>query len=84
MAKYRSRLCPLFGKPHCHAISVECPFAVDLKLDLDLQQTISHNSQKIKAGRLTSQLVAVNGKREKSQPSCDGRSDVRRIYLEEI
>lgn len=30
---------------------------------------------------MTLQLVADNGKRENSHPSCEGRSDVRRIYL---
>ena len=33
-------------------------------------------------GERTSQFVAVNGTREKSHPSCEGRSEVRRIYLE--
>lgn len=30
---------------------------------------------------MTIQLVADNGRRENSHPSCEGRSDVRRIYL---
>jgi hypothetical protein len=30
----------------------------------------------------TSQFVAVKGTREKSHPSCEGRSEVRRMYLE--
>lgn len=35
----------------------------------------------ILGGIKTIQLVAVNGRRENSHPSCEGRSDVRRIYL---
>jgi hypothetical protein len=34
--------------------------------------------------RITSQFVAVKGTREKSHPSCEGRSEVRRMYLQQL
>lgn len=54
-----------------------------LKGDFDLQGTISRSGSRgfLAGGILTLQLVADNGKRENSHPSCEGRSDVRRIYL---
>lgn len=80
-AKDRSGGGSLFGEPDGHSIAVEVTLAVDLELDFNL-----HSNEPMIRGAweeraLTSQLVAVSGKREKSQPSCDGRSDVRRTYL---
>lgn len=77
----RPGCCSLFSEPDGHSIAVEITLAVDLELDFNLHS----NEPRIRAAweeRVsTSQLVAVSGKREKSQPSCDGRSDVRRTYL---
>lgn len=57
--------------------------AMYLKGDFDLQETLSRLCLRgVLAGDImTLQLVADNGKREYSHPSCEGRSDVRRIYL---
>lgn len=54
-----------------------------LKGDFDLQGTLSRLCLRglLAGGIMTLQLVADNGKRENSHPSCEGRSDVRRIYL---
>lgn len=54
-----------------------------LKGGFDLQGTLSRLClRRFLAGDImTLQLVADNGKRENSHPSCEGRSDVRRIYL---
>lgn len=78
--------------PDRHAIAMEVAFAVDFKFDFDLwgldQSGISPfvgmGWGKILQGVLgmsTIQFVAVMGMREKSQPDCAWRSEVRRMYL---
>lgn len=57
--------------------------AVDLELEFDLTrkcEILAHIL--IREGRVfTCQLVAVRGTREAIHPCCDGRSAVRRTYL---
>lgn len=62
---------------------MEISRAMYLKGDFDLQGTLSRLCLGgVLAGDImTLQLVADNGRRENSHPSCEGRSDVRRIYL---
>lgn len=55
--------------------------AMDLELELNLQNCELHISNSKTSLNLTCQLVAVKGTREKIHPCCDGRSFVRRMYL---
>ncbi len=81
--KHWSRRSAFLSEPHRHSITVENSRAMYLKGDFDLQGTLSRLCLRgVLAGDImTLQLVADNGKRENSHPSCEGRSDVRRIYL---
>jgi hypothetical protein len=62
---------------------VEVVVAVDLEFELNLEGgSVNSGSTKELQGGRTSQFVAVRGTREKSQPCWEGRSEVRRTYLE--
>lgn len=68
----RSGLSTLLCEPHREAISEKVPFAVDLKLELDLWICVSNAHAvlhgKGQASLRTCQFVAVKGTREYSQP----------------
>lgn len=57
---------------------------MDFELHLNLDTTCQLVRGKRKLLNLTSQFVAVSGTRLNNHPSCDGRSEVRRIYLSMI
>lgn len=55
-------------------------FEFELNLAGDIREILAHVL--IRGDRVfTCQLVAVRGTREEIHPCCDGRSDVRRTYL---
>lgn len=71
------------GEPERKAISVQVAGAVDLKFELnlaDIRELFVH-VHLCRECLITCQLVAVRGTREAIHPCCDGRSAVRRIYL---
>lgn len=54
---------------------------MDFKFDLDLERPSDICPEAQYCPIHTSQFVAVRGTRENIHPSCDGRSEVKRIYL---
>jgi hypothetical protein len=55
--------------------------AVDFEFYFNLSLTLEPHMIRAYFSVLTSQFVAVRGTRENIHPSCDGRSEVSRIYL---
>jgi hypothetical protein len=61
---------------------MEVALAVDLEFDFNLVLRSDLGSWEDEGeGKHTSQFVAVKGTLENSHPSCEGRSEVSRMYL---
>ena len=70
----------LLGEPHSEAVAIQIALASDFELEFDLCR-VSWEAGGEQEKERTSQFVAVNGTREKIQPSREGLSDARRTYL---
>lgn len=80
--EYRALGSTLLREPERKAVTMQVPLAMNLELELDLEERMSFCGSLIGLVSIfTCQLVAVSGTREAIQPCCDGRSAVRRMYL---
>ena len=80
-AKNRTLCSTLLGEPQGESITVQVTVPMEFEFEFNLAPIRTIPTRHSEKKKLTSQFVAVRGTREKTHPCCDGRSEVRRMYL---